>query len=161
MKFHFFDMRVPRIHKGRRQLIQRDEEGKSQRQKCFALFRQGKNSRDVAEMLGMKLSTARRYYSQWNGCPPALEAIYRGLKRELKTKGELSPKIIGMLGFALGLPEWRIIEILHQSHGLKSLLMGKLVQMRRKQQYSTQEQRLEAALHLVVLWETAEVPLEW
>ena len=145
----------------RRYPIQRDENGQSLRQRCFRLFKQGKNSREVAIILQMKLSTARRYYSEWNRCPPHLEAIYKGLKKELKTKGELSPKIIGMLQDALGMPEWEIVNILSRPNGLKSLLMGKFVRTRKRQIYNTQEQRLEAAISLVVMYEQYGIPIEW
>ena len=132
MKIPFLNSPVPLTHRGRRYPIQRDEEGKSLRQRCFKLFKQGKNPRELAEILGMKLPTARRYFSQWNGCSPALEAIYRGLRKELQTKEGLSPRIIGMLSTAMGMPKWQIVDILYRPHGLKSLLMGKLIEMRKK-----------------------------
>ena len=39
--------------------------------------------------------------------------------------------------------------------------MGKLIAMRKRQKYSAQEQRLEAALHLVVLLKNLGLPVEW
>ncbi len=141
--------------------IQRDDVGQSLRQRCFELFRQGKNAREAGVILQMKLPTARRYFPQWNGCPPALEATYKYLRNELKTKRELSPGIIGMFGAALGLPEWEIVNMLSRPHGLKRLIMGELVRQRKRQLFHTQEQRLEAALHLVVDLERTGVPLEW
>ena len=160
MKIPFFNSLVPITHQSRKYPIQRDEAGLSLRERAFILFKQGKKPSKVAEILGMKLTTARRYYSEWNQCPPALEAIYRGLKKELKKSG-LSPKIIGMLHDALGMAEWEVVNILSQPHGLKSLLMGKFVKMRKRQLYSTQEQRLETALHLVVFLERTGIPREW
>ena len=136
MKFRIFNTPVSSTNQGRKYPIQKDEEGQSLRQRCFRLFKQGKNSREAAEFLGMNLSTARRYYSEWNQCPPGLETIYRGLKKELRKNGGLSPQIIGMLRSAYGMPEWQIVDILNQSHGLKSLLMGKYVKMRKQQSYN-------------------------
>ena len=161
MKFPFLNTSVPLTHQGRKYPIQRDEEGQSLRQRCFRLFKQGKNAREAAEFLDMKLATAHRYYSEWNQCPPALEATYKYLKKELKKKGGLSPRIIGILHDAMGMPEWEIVDILSRPNGLKSLLMGKFMEMRKQQLYSKQEQRLEAALRLVVFLEQTGVPLEW
>lgn len=160
MKFGFFNTKVPLIQKGRRYPIQKDQEGKSLRQRCFSLFRQGRNAYEAAKILNMKLASARRYYSQWNECPPALDAIYKGMKRDLKEKKELSPKIIGMLKEALGMPEWQIIEILSRPNGLKSLLKGKYMEIKREELYYEQEVRLWAALQWIVDLERTGVPLE-
>jgi hypothetical protein len=141
--------------------IQRDEDGRSLRQRCFALFKQGKKSKEVALILRMKLSTACRYHSEWNRNPPALDDMYKYLKKELKKKGELSPKIIGMIGKALGIPEWEALRMVSKPYGLKQLIMGDLLRQRKKQSYHTQEQRLEAALSLVVLHERSGIPIEW
>jgi hypothetical protein len=145
----------------RRYPIQRDEDGQSLRQRCFALFKQGKKAREVAVMLHMKLATTRRYYSQWNGCPPALDDIYKYLKQNLKKKGDLSPRIIGMISEALGIPEWEAVNMVSRPYGLKQLIMGDLIQQKKKQSYSAQEQRLEAALSLVVLHEKLGIPMDW
>jgi integrase/recombinase XerD len=55
---------------------------------------------------------------------------------------------------------WQIVEILSRPNGLKSLLTGKFVKMKKQQLYGKQEQRLEAALHLVVFLEKTGIPLE-
>ena len=85
MKFPFFNTRVPLTHRGRRYPIQRDDEGLSLRQRCFRLFKQGKNALEVTEIIGMNIATARRYYSGWNCCPPIDELIHDSLRKELKT----------------------------------------------------------------------------
>jgi len=149
------------FHKSRKYPIQRDEGGQSFRQRCFRLFKEGEKAREAAIILQMKLSTARRYYSEWNHCPPIYEEMYKLLKQEIRSNGELSHRIIGTLSTALGMPEWEIIDILSRPNGLKSLLKGKFVQMRKRQLYSAQEERLEAALHIVILLEQIGVPREW
>jgi hypothetical protein len=161
MKFRFLNTPAPLTHQGRKHPIQKDEDGKSLRQRCFELFRQGRNVRETSEILYMKLATARRYYSEWNRCPPIFEATYKSLKAELKRKGEISSKIIGMLKEALNMPEWQIIGILSHPNGLKSLLKGKYIKIRKLEIYGKQEQRLAAALELVVDLERTGVPLEW
>ena len=148
--------------KDRRQYpIQRDLTGQSLRQRCFYLFRQGKKAREVAVILRMKLTTTHRYYSQWNGCPPALEETYKFIKQDLKKKGELSPRVISMIGTALGIPEWEVFNMISRPHGLKQLIKGEFVLQRKKLSYNTQEQRLEAALNLVILYEHYGIPMEW
>ena len=145
----------------RRYPIRRDESGKSLRQRCFVLFKQGKSAKEAAVIMHMKLATARRYYSQWNECPPALQETYRFVKQDLKKKGDLSPRIIGMISKALGIPEWEAIKMVSRPYGLKQLIMGDLIRQRKKMSYRTQEQRLEAALSLVILYEQLGVPMEW
>ena len=146
---------------GRRYPIQRDESGRSLRQRRFALFKQGKSAKETAVILRMKLDTARRYYSQWNGCPPSQTETYRLLKQDLKKKGELSRNVVNMIGKFLGIPEWEVISMLSRPYGLKQLIMGELIRQRKKKSYHTQEQRLEAALNLVVLHERLGIPMEW
>jgi hypothetical protein len=161
MKFEFFNTKVPLVQKGRRYPIQKDEEGQSLRQRCFKLFSRRRNAREAAEILGMKLATARRYYSEWNRCPPIYEETYKSLRNELKRKGEISPEIIRTLKEALNMPECQIVDILSQPYGLQSLLKGKYVRIRKQELYGKQEMRLEAALQLVVNLEQIGVPLEW
>ena len=121
----------------------------------------GRDAREAAVILHMKLATARRYYSEWNRYPPALEETYKFLKQNLKKKGELSPKVIGMIGKALGIPEWEVLSMISRPYGLKQLIMGDLIRQKKKQSYHTREQRLEAALSLVVLHERLGIPMEW
>ena len=150
------------FHKDQRNYpIQRDEDGQSLRQRCFGLFNQGKSAREAALILGMKLATARRYYSQWNEYPPFLQETYKYLKKELKEKGELSPRITGMISKGLGIPEWLVLRMVFRPYGLKQLLNGELIRQRKEQSYNKQEQRLEAALSLVVLQERLGIPIEW
>jgi hypothetical protein len=148
-------------HDQRRYPIRRNEDGQSLRQRCFALFKQGKSAKEAVVILHMKLATARKYYSQWNECPPALQETYRFVKQDLKKKGDLSPRIIGMISKALGIPEWEAIKMVSRPYGLKQLIMGDLIRKRKKMSYRTQEQRLEAALSLVVLYEKMGIPMEW
>lgn len=160
MKFRFLNRPIPPTYKGRKYPIQRDEEGESMRKRCFELFRRGRSAREAAEVLGMKLATARRYYSQWNECPPYLEAICKGIREGLKN-GTLSQGIIRMLQEAYKMPQWEIYNILARPNGIKSLIMGRYAKIRRQELYDEQEARLGAALQLVVDLERIGVPLEW
>ena len=145
----------------RRYPIQRDEDGQSLRQRCFTLFKRGKKADEVAVILRMKLSTARRYYSEWNRCPPSREGTYKSIKQGLKKSGDLSPNIVGMIGKSLGIPEWEVLSMISRPYGLKQLIMGDLVQQKKKKSYNSQEERLEAALSLVVLHEKLGIPMDW
>jgi hypothetical protein len=145
---------------GRKYPIQKDEAGHSLRKRAFILFKEGKRAAEVAKKLGMKPATASRYFSEWNQCPPNFEANYRIFKKTLKSNGELSPRIVGMISTTRGLPEWKVVEMLSQPHGLKQLIKGELPLQRKKLAYNSQEQRLEAALSLVVMYEQSGIPVE-
>jgi hypothetical protein len=160
MKLWSFNKAASPAPGGRKYPIQKDEAGHSLRKRAFILFKEGKRAVEVAKMLGMKPATASRYFSEWNQCPPNCEGTYSILKKALKTKGELSPRIVGMISTARGMPEWEVVEMLSQPHGLKQLIKGDLPLQRKKLAYNSQEQRLEAALSLVVLYEQSGIPVD-
>jgi hypothetical protein len=62
MKLHW-----PKIpgRKRRKQPIQRDDEGRSLRQRTVLEFDRGRTPEIAASALGMKLSTAQRYHRAW------------------------------------------------------------------------------------------------
>ncbi len=60
----------------------------------------------------------------------------------------------------LGKPEWEVIEILSHPHGLKRLIKGEYVLEKNKLSYNTQEQRLETALSLVVMYEQFGISMD-
>jgi hypothetical protein len=160
MRFLKFNSPELLAHKGRKYPIQKDEAGYSLRKRAFILFKQGKRAAEVAEMLGMKPTTASRYFSEWNRCPPNFEGTYNILKKALKTESDLSPNVAGMISKTLGMPEWEVVDILSKPHGLKRLIKGEFQLQRNKLRYNSQEQRLEAALSLVVLYEQSGIPVE-
>jgi len=160
MRFLKFSSPGLLAHESRKYPIRRDEAGRSLRKRAFALFKQGKKPKQVSEMLGMKAATASRYFSEWNRCPPNLEGTYNILKKALKTKGDLSPNVTGMISTTLGKPEWEVVEMLSQPDGLKRLIKGEFQLLRNKLRYYSQEQRLEAALNLVIMHENYGIPVE-
>jgi hypothetical protein len=161
MKFRFLGRQVKIAHQGRKYPIQKDEQGRSLRKRCFTLFQEGKKPREVAILLDMKLDTVNRYYSEWNQCPPGLEVTYRLLEKELKTKKELSPEIISMISTNRGIPKWEVVQMLSRPNGLKRLIKGDLFNQYKERIFNAQEQRLEAALGLVVLHEKYGMSLDW
>jgi hypothetical protein len=65
-----------------------------------------------------------------------------------------------MISTTLGIPEWEVVEMLSQPHGLKRLIKGEFQLQRKKLAYNSREQRLEAALSLVVMYEQSGIPVE-
>jgi hypothetical protein len=66
-----------------------------------------------------------------------------------------------MIGKSLGIPEWEVLSMISRPYGLKQLIMGDLVQQKKKKSYNSQEERLEAALSLVVLHEKLGILMDW
>jgi hypothetical protein len=161
MKLKFFRRPVQLLPRGRKYPIKKDEKGRSLRKRCFKLFQEGLKPPEAASILQMELTTARRYFSQWNQCPPPFESMYKSMKKELKIGGELSKNIISTISTTLGMPEWEVVQMLSRPNGLKRLIKGDLFNQYKERIFSAQEQRLEAALGLVVLHEEYGMPLEW
>jgi hypothetical protein len=147
------------FHKTRKYPIQKDGYGRSLRKRAFASFEQGNKPPYVAQALGMKLATANRYYCDWNKCPANFENFYKILKRGLKTRKEISPKIIDELCTNLGKPRWEVVTMLSKPHGLKQLLKGHLLSASNTL-LTPQEQRLGNALNFLNLLETGGMNLD-
>ena len=105
-------------HRKRRKYpVKWDEYGKSARQRCFELFAERMPHGEIAETVGIKIETVRRYHLQWKK-NPYFDRQYAILKGLLKKDAPDRDDTITLLAKMYGVEKEKIEEILVQSHGL-------------------------------------------
>ena len=77
-------MGIFRKRKSRKYPIQYDDRGQSLRTRCFQLFDELMRPVEVTRELGMKESTAERYFYDWKGIGPNFERKYSYVQGLLK-----------------------------------------------------------------------------
>lgn len=152
--------RIPRRSKRRRYPIKRDEHGRSARQRAFEAFDHGKRPSEVARLVGVSPRTAYRYFADWKKLPKNLDLRYRMMKTIRKDSQEFSKETVESLSAYLEMSEEEVRERLEKPWGLKHLLMGKWVDLRQEREAGEAEARLQAALALINLIESAGVSPE-
>jgi hypothetical protein len=122
-------MRLPRLfrsRKSRKYPIQRDQEGKSLRVRCFAHFDQGQRPAQVAKEFSIKEPTVCRYFRDWQRLGPNFEKQYAYVKGLFKKTAPDRDRNIELFAGKLGIPKEQFEAILSQPHGLRRFLTGKL-----------------------------------
>ncbi|MFC1874468.1 hypothetical protein ACFLYX_04115 [Chloroflexota bacterium] len=138
-------MRIERLFKIRRSRkypIQRDNRGQSLRTRCFELFDEEKGPVEVAKELGMKESTAIRYFQQWKVLGPNFERKYAYIKGLLKQSAPDRDRTLELLAKACGIPKEELETILARPNGLRRLMTGKF--------YLTGHANADHKLHVVL-----------
>jgi hypothetical protein len=145
------------FRKSRRYPIKRDEYGRSARQRAFNAFDDGKRPAEVAKLVEISTKTACRYFADWKKIPKNYNQRYT-LFKAIKNDTELSEKIIDEISKYLGISRNEVIERLHKPWAIKQYLMGEWPNPAKEKRQSPQEQRLEAALGHIKLFEISKTP---
>lgn len=119
-------MGIFRRRKSRKYPVQYDDRGQSLRARRFELYDDGKRPVDVAKELGMKQSTAYRYFQQWKQLGPNSERKYTYVKGLLKQSASYRNHTLELFARACGIQQEDLETILAQPHGLRRLMTGKL-----------------------------------
>jgi hypothetical protein len=115
-----------RTHKRRKYPIQYDQRGKSQREQCFESFDQGLRPMEVVEELGIKKSTVKTYFQQWNQRGKDFDKIYAYVKQLIKPDSPHRDRTLDLLTRVCEVSREEFETILCKPHGLKRLMTGKL-----------------------------------
>jgi hypothetical protein len=117
------------------------------------LFDEKKRPVDVAKELGMKNSTAFRYFQQWKKVGPNFEREYNFFKEALKTPSPGQDRLLELTARTCGISKEELESLLTQPHGLKQLLTGKFPVPANEERYHKLQVALELGLcisnHLV------------
>lgn len=146
--------------KSRKYPIKRDEFGRSARQRAFDAFDDGKRPAEVVKLVDISLETACRYFADWKKIPKDYKIRYGLLKQAIKNGTEFSNKVVNEMSKYLGMSRNDVIEWLHKPWAIKQYLMGEWPNPAKEKRQSLQEQRLEAALGLIKLFEISEASPE-
>jgi hypothetical protein len=119
-------VRLPWVGKRRESSnrVIRGEDGRSARQRCFDLFDEGRFPAEVADLLGIKKPTARRYHAQWADANPRLKARYQ-LLRQIVSDPTQADYLMVVMKESLGFSEDQAREMLRRPSELVALLVSK------------------------------------
>ncbi len=110
--------------KRRKYPVKYDERGKSARSRCFEMFADKIPLNEIAEDVGVKINTVRRYHLQWKK-DPDFETRYAYLKGLFKKTALDRERTIELCSRACGITKEQFETILSQPHGLRRLMKGK------------------------------------
>jgi len=110
--------------KRRKYPIKLDEKGKSARSRCFEMFGDKAPLNEIAERVGVKIETVRKYHQQWKK-NPNFEGQHAYFKELLKRTAPDRERTIELCARACGIPKEQLENILSQPHGLRRLMSGK------------------------------------
>ncbi len=137
--------------RSRRYPIQRDEFGRSLRQRAFEAFDEGKRPKQVSRELHANPNTLLRYFEAWK--KQKQRVSYSTLRRYMRENPGFSEQYITMLAEYFEVPKEKIIRRMQQPWGLMDLSKGELPDKRLERTRSEIEDRLESALRLISLRE--------
>ena len=143
------------IKKSRDYPIQRDESGRSLRQRALAAFDEGKRPAEVSRLLNAKRNTIQRYFADWNKLPRYFNSHYKIQRTIIRNDTEFSDRFVKTLGDYLGMSREEVVSRLHKPWGVKRALLGKWPSFKRDKVQSQAEIRLQAALRLIYFSERA------
>ena len=144
-------LHIPGLKRSREFPIQRDEFGKSLRQRAFEAFDEGKRPLQVSRELHANKNTILRYFESWK--KQNQRVSYSTYRKFFRENPEFSEQYITMLADYFEVPQEKIIRRMQQPWGLMDLSKGELPDKRLKRTQSETENRLEAALRLISLRE--------
>ncbi|MFC2004817.1 hypothetical protein ACFLUY_01190 [Chloroflexota bacterium] len=111
--------------KSRKYPIIRDDNGQSLRKQCFEQFEELRRPVEVARELGMKESTAIRYFHDWKRLGPNFERRYSYVQGLLKKTSPDRDRSLELFARAWGIQIEELETILIQPNGLRRLMIGK------------------------------------
>ena len=129
---------------GRKYPIKRDEEGRSARQRAFALFDVGLMPADVAAQVGISARTARRYRADWKKRPRDYRVHYDLMKRWLRNP-EARRLFAAEIAGHLDLPVRSVLKRLSQPWAAKQVLTGEWSKWVDEKKRRRRWERLQAA----------------
>ena len=121
-------MKLPkpfRRKKRRKYPVVFDERGKSARSRCFEMFPDKVPLSEIADTLGIKIETVRRYHLQWKE-NPYFEIQYAYFKRLFKKNSPDRERTVELAAKACGISKEKFESILSQPRGLRQLMKEKL-----------------------------------
>lgn len=137
--------------RSRRYPIQRDEFGRSLRQRAFEAFDEGKRPKQISRELHANPNTLLRYFEAWK--KQKQRVSYSTLRRYMRKNPGFSEVWIKTLADYFEVPPQVIILRTQKPWGLMDLSKGELPDKRLERTRSEIEARLEAALRLISLRE--------
>ena len=111
--------------KSRKYPVKVNEEGWSARSRCFEMFAEKVPLHEIAEKVGAKFDTVRRYHLQWKK-DPDLERRYDYVKSLFNKTSPERDKNLEMFAHAWGFSKEQLELILSQPHGLRRLMTRKI-----------------------------------
>jgi len=132
------------IGRGRRYPIKRDDEGRSARQRAFALFDAGLMPAEVAAKVGVSARTARRYRSDWRKRPTDYHfkcVLIRQSLRHPSVRDLFATEIASRLD----LPVRFVMRRLSQPWAVKQIVTGEWVNWGGEEREKRRWARLQAA----------------
>ena len=135
--------------------IKRDEYGRSGRKQAFALFKDGYRPAQIykEEMIPVSKTTLFRYYEDWKKKRQLIP--YPMLKKHIIRDPEINERTIAKLSKALEIKKEEVVERMQRPWGLMQLLKGEWPNNRLARIQSENEDRLDTALWLGLLFEQA------
>jgi len=110
--------------KRRKYPVKVDENGRSARSRCFEMFAEKVPLHEIAEKVGVKVDTVRRYHQQWKK-DPGLERRYAYVKSLFNKMGPDRDKNVELFARTWGIEKEQLEAILAKPHGLRRLMIGK------------------------------------
>ena len=141
--------------------IKYDESGRSARKRVFCLYNKGRMPKEVKqEMDDIHLPTAIRYYYQWKKLPKDLDASYRLLKSMLKSSPRAMQEMVEDFTQKTSMTEDEVLSELQKPWAFRRLVLGWWADKVRISQRDRIMRRLQAAAHMVYIFECAGIPPE-
>jgi len=139
--------------KSRKYPIKYDEYGLSARQQAFSLFRQGYRPAqiDKQEMVPVSLKTLFRYFEDWKRGKHLIS--YPILRKLMREDPEITKEVITLLSGNLEMSIEEVVLRMQRPWGLLQLMKGEWPNYKLKRTQRAIENRLEAALRLVLFVE--------
>jgi hypothetical protein len=125
--------------------VNRDEYGRSARDRCFELFKTKTPINEIVKEVGVGRDTVYRYLRQYKQ-DPFLKARYKYAKSLFEKSAPDREKNVEMFADLYGFPKEQFEAILSQPHGLKRLLTRKLKTPREKADDHKRYKALDLAL---------------
>ena len=147
--------------KPRKYPIKYDEFGRSARKQALEFFDKGRMPEEVEQELDdIPLLTARRYYYQWKKLPKDLDASYRLLKSMLKSSPRAMQEMVEDFTQKTSMTEDEVLAELQKPWAFRRLVLGWWADKVRISQRDRIMRRLQAAAHMVYIFECAGIPPE-
>jgi hypothetical protein len=113
------------LKKKRKYPIKRDETGKSARSRCFEMFADNIPYDEIAEIVGVKVDTVRRYHQQCKN-DPGFERRFTLAQSLFKKTAPERESNIEIFARVLGISKEQFETIPCQPHGLRRLMTNKI-----------------------------------
>ncbi len=135
------------LFRGRKHPIKRDENGRSTRQRAFALFGEGQRPAQVCKTIPMSLRTACRYYQDFKKLHHRVP--YSTIRQWLRERPELSDRVIATLATSLDMSREEVVIRMQKPWGLLGAMKGDWPNYKLDKRRTEIEDRLLAALIVI------------